>query len=312
MVLSDQEPRFVALGKGVYFFQAEDHSSVDPSHPTLIKIFGWMGAQLPHLHKYTSMYREKYPNTAIILVRAEPSFFWTPAYQREKAFSTVVDILEGLGCIAPANQTQNRILPPSLPLEQHRILIHSFSNGGCFQLITLGKILSVRQPESSTNSPRCTASAIIFDSCPGNASYTATRRAFASVISHPVMRILMNLLVTCLFCIQLVLKHVFRKKPVIDVMRAKLNGPKVLPWLSRGTPRLYLYSEGDEMVAAEAVEKHMEDAKANGLNVSSEKFGRESKHVAHARTDPQRYWVAINRLWKEALDLGGVDLVKHK
>lgn len=36
-----------------------------------------VGAKLPHLQKYTSTYREQYPNTTIILIRSEAAFFWS-------------------------------------------------------------------------------------------------------------------------------------------------------------------------------------------------------------------------------------------
>jgi hypothetical protein len=87
-------------------------------------------------------------------------------------------------------------------------------------------------------------------------------------------------------------------------MKSHLIKPGVLPWMRKGTPRLYIYSDGDDMVASSVVEAHIEEAKKRGLNIHAEKFGKESKHVAHARTDPQRYWAAVERIWKEALVLG--------
>lgn len=34
-------------------------------------------AKVPHLHKYTEIYRKLYPEAAQILVQCDPSFFWS-------------------------------------------------------------------------------------------------------------------------------------------------------------------------------------------------------------------------------------------
>jgi hypothetical protein len=98
------------------------------------------------------------------------------------------------------------------------------------------------------------------------------------------------------------MRLIFRQKSIISSMRSWLNNPDMLPWVKKNSPRLYIYSEGDEMVLAEAVERHMSDALGKGLNVHSVKFGKESKHVAHARTDPSRYWGATEQMWKAAIE----------
>jgi hypothetical protein len=111
-------------------------------------------------------------------------------------------------------------------------------------------------------------------------------------------------MVTILLCIELVVKHILRRQAYFTTMKSSLNKANVLPWTGKSTPRLYIYSEGDELVEAGAVEQHMEEGRGKGLSVSAEKFGKESKHVCHARTDPERYWAAVGRLWKEALEMG--------
>ena len=65
------------------------------------------------------------------------------------------------------------------------------------------------------------------------------------------------------------------------------------------TPRLYLYSQADEMVPWTEVEEHAEEARKAGLDVRMERF-EGSPHVAHARTDPERYWGAVKKVWEDA------------
>lgn len=54
------------------------------------------------------------------------------------------------------------------------------------------------------------------------------------------------------------------------------------------------------MIPYHEVEKHAEKAREVGLNVRMERF-EDSKHVAHARADPERYWGAVRRLWEDAV-----------
>ncbi|KAF9449759.1 hypothetical protein P691DRAFT_702658 [Macrolepiota fuliginosa MF-IS2] len=260
-----------------------------------------MGAKLLHLQKYTSSYQKRYPNTTIILVRSEAAFFWSTEHAQRKDLVPVVEILEATGSIT-STRRKNQVptLEPSSLLPKHRVLVHAFSNGGCCQLATLSKILSESQIASSSTG---TTGAIVLDSCPGTSSLSSAQRAFASAVSHPLMRILARILITLLYCFELIMRHVFRKRSIIQRMKHRLNDPQILPWTGKNTPRLYIYSEGDDLVAASAVEEHIADAREKGLNVQAEKYGKESRHVAHARTDPGRYWGAIGRIWEEALEL---------
>ncbi|EEB97368.1 hypothetical protein MPER_03326, partial [Moniliophthora perniciosa FA553] len=73
------------------------------------------------------------------------------------------------------------------------------------------------------------------------------------------------------------------------------------------TPRLYAYSDTDEVVAHESVEEHLEGIRTI-LNVRAERFTG-SRHVSHAKKDPKRYWSAVEGLWNEALHEAKVSLV---
>ncbi len=90
-----------------------------------------------------------------------------------------------------------------------------------------------------------------------------------------------------------------RKQGVIDELRAQLNNPLILPWTTASTPRLYLYSDTDRMIARHAVEEHIALAKTAGLNTHVVLF-HGSPHVAHARTHPEKYWEAVKSTWAEA------------
>ena len=54
------------------------------------------------------------------------------------------------------------------------------------------------------------------------------------------------------------------------------------------------------MVLWTEVEEHAEEARKAGLDVRMERFGG-SPHVAHARTDPVRYWGVVKKVWEDAI-----------
>lgn len=89
-----------------------------------------------------------------------------------------------------------------------------------------------------------------------------------------------------------------------DALRAHMNRARLLPWMDARSPRLYMYSEQDEMVRWGDVEDHAAEGARHGLRVRLERFA-DSPHVAHARTDPARYWGAVGRTWEDACEVEG-------
>ena len=87
---------------------------------------------------------------------------------------------------------------------------------------------------------------------------------------------------------------------MITEMRERMNEANLLPWISKSTPRLYMYSDVDMMVPAIAVEDHIAAATAKGLVVRAE-FFHGTPHVSHVRQDPERYWGAVRKVWAEAV-----------
>ena len=93
--------------------------------------------------------------------------------------------------------------------------------------------------------------------------------------------------------------QLFGKKTTFLKMRTMLNKYLPLLWFSKHTPRLYLYSQVDEMAPWMEVEEHAEEAKKAGLDVRMERF-EVLLHVAHARTDLERYWGMVKKVWEDA------------
>ncbi|KAF9558827.1 hypothetical protein CPC08DRAFT_667057 [Agrocybe pediades] len=273
------------------------------SKPQIILIFAWMGARLPHLLKYSNVHSQIFPEATQIMVMSEPTFFFSSKSTRAAKLTPVVEVLEAMGALPPVVSKSKRlqtagvdfIFPPSSP----SVLVHVFSNGGSAQIMTLGDLLASRAipPKAPT--------AIIFDSCPGDGGIQGTIRAFSSAVRNPVLRGFISLFIRALYLqawIMHSIRRVFTSKPhqsILDKIKSRLNTERLLPWLSKDTPRLYVYSTKDVMIPDSEVEHHAADAKAKGFDVRLERY-EDTSHVAHAKVHPERYWTSIRKLWEEA------------
>lgn len=97
---------------------------------------------MPHLLKYTKVYDEIYPSSTQVLIRCEPSFFWTSEstvvsgssdmsagplganFMQRANLTPLIDILEAMGYVGSTKSAQGYSEDPPL-----RILTHCFSNG---------------------------------------------------------------------------------------------------------------------------------------------------------------------------------------
>ena len=60
--------------------------------------------------------------------------------------------------------------------------------------------------------------------------------------------------------------------------------------------RLYVYGEADRVVGWRDVERHAEEARENGWNVTMLK-GIGNAHVHYMLKDGERYWKSVEKLW---------------
>ncbi|KAG0658291.1 hypothetical protein C6P46_005842 [Rhodotorula mucilaginosa] len=252
--------------------------------PGVVLLCAWMGAQLKHAVKYVDAYRKLYPNTTVVLVRSNPIDFFRRARFVE-AIQPAADLLRA---------RVNGLAGPKSDL-----LVHTLSNGGCLTLQELNEQL-LRRPGAATGvatTRGIPARAFIFDSCPGLSTLKSTIRAFSAGIRNPVVKYPAVAAITLMYGVLRLWSMIRRQPGTLARISAYLNSPSSLP----PVPRLYLYSPIDELIPPEDVERHAAQAKteAGVTDIRMEKF-ENSPHVAHARTDPERYWSAVKRVWDEA------------
>ncbi|KAI0644593.1 hypothetical protein C8Q79DRAFT_782661 [Trametes meyenii] len=252
-------------------------------HPSLIIIFGWLGAKPSHLRKYSEAYRRLCPSSSQLIINSDPLRFWKPLAVRERALEKAVQDIE-----SHFSDVQ-RGTPP-------RIMMHIMSNGGACSLVDLAS----RLRKKGVQAPAGTKCAVIFDSSPAPVTFAIMNRAFTAGIRGRLRRYFAMLLVSTIYVITLVVRAALRlpAKPMEREL-ALLNDSSLLPWTSARTPRMYLYSSGDRIVPAPGVEEHAARARMAGFPVRMVHFGQ-SGHVAHARDDPEKYWGAVRSFWEEA------------
>ncbi|KAH8093780.1 hypothetical protein BXZ70DRAFT_976280 [Cristinia sonorae] len=269
--------------KDVYVLEPAKHSLAKESDPRVILIFGWMDAHLRSLLTYMTKYNAIYPGATQVLVLCRQSSTWSSKQANMDSVRPAAEILKSLGLFGSS--------PPN-------ILVHVFSNGGGFRLISLSELVRQMPQHPEAASP---SNCLILDSVPGGAGLTPLLRAFTAPIKQRLVKLLAYIPLTLLWLF-LVGTSVLTGKPgIITDLRDGLNNPNLLPWMTLKTPRVYIYSKEDLMVPSEEVERHIAVAKTRrGLSVTAELF-HDSPHVAHARADPDRYWSIVRNIWTAAL-----------
>lgn len=305
--------------------------------PGLILLGTWMGAAPRHIEKYTDMYRRLFPSSPILLLRSEATDFMKPRAARENIRPAVgiveafardpwmplrlpagllsslgeksglkTELLEKTGLAASsatAADTGATTEKQALKARDHEekvkqgeapMLIHVWSNGGSNSLYTLRRLCPSFPPYK-----------LIMDSCPGQFHYRATYTAFSLTIPYPWLRRLLSPILHALcmwFWIRLrlpFLSAIFGSawgRGKGGPLRVSADSHNEVELLEKDRGRTYIYSEEDALVPSDDVEKHAAQAMDRGFDVRLEKFVG-SQHVAHAKTEPGRYWRLVREAW---------------
>ncbi|KAG9119171.1 hypothetical protein FRC07_005958 [Ceratobasidium sp. 392] len=272
---------------------AEQTSAVGKS-PSVILICGWMDAQLVHLYKYTEKYHQLYPSATQILIRSHQKYFWAGDAAKKASVLPAVKLLRDAG------------ISPGDPAESSGLLVHTSSNGGALVLTSIARQLAETTSPTQSALP---AQALIFDSLPGTIDLRVTVLAFTAPIRSAPLRAIASAVFGAVYIVGKIWREtigaIFGRSPdTFEKLHADLNDTKLLP---QRVPRTYIYSDADELIQVQSVEGHASKAKeqleASGVDpdiVRLTKF-EGSKHVSHARLDPQRYWTAVADTWSTSL-----------
>lgn len=266
--------RFTKLGPSVYIHDPNSDTVSRVGQPVILVAF-WMDAPARALVKYVDEYTRIISSARIIfLCSSSNDFFFRSTAGAQQAQ------------LAPAVAALRASVTPECP-----VFMHLFSNGGVFRTTHLLK--AYRQ---TTGRP-LPISSMIIDSAPGTASITAAMRAFS--FAMPRLWILRWLskgaLLIMLVCIKLY-QMIAQTPDAISVARRSINDKSLVEAANAEgrLTRCYIYSDGDELVDWQDVERHMSDSEACGWTVHREKF-QGTPHVGHMRAQPERYWSVIRK-----------------
>lgn len=139
---------------------------------------------------------------------------------------------------------------------------------------------------------------MVFDCCPGD---TSVEKAYeAGLLSLPPQLLFRSTLGAAAVYGFISVIHGLQSAGVmlsVDDMRAELNNASIF---GSGAHRLYLFSDGDRVVAPEDVLSHAKEGEASGFRVGTARFG-EAPHCSLVLEDAARYWDVIGRHLEEHL-----------
>ncbi|KAJ3023687.1 UNVERIFIED_CONTAM: hypothetical protein HDU68_008509 [Siphonaria sp. JEL0065] len=278
-----------------------DESSVEANESQVVILFGGWNIPLNHVSKYTQYYRNKGYTTSIVLCsnnEFDVVSMTGNENQDPKAFACLTERLLQMGAIIPLQQTvdqngttnnHNSTINP--PATKCKLVLHIFSNGGIFRLRHWINALHSQQKQFIPGH-------IILDSCPGHLSVAIILNFLTVGITNPVYRRLARLLLLTKFTFKS-WNWDLKKHPVT------VNAPYAVSQKNNDGnvfgPRLFLYSDSDQLVLRKHVESWINKAQQEeGMLVDAVLF-QGSKHIQHALQHPKEYWAAVDKFLKAKL-----------
>lgn len=269
---------FVRLSSSIYIKEPTDTLGSDSAIPSTIVLSSWMNAPPRAFIKFVKEYARLAPNSRIIFILNTSSHIFLREARQRSRLMPVVEALR--------NSTS-----PGEP-----VFLHIFSNGGSLAATHLVK--TYRQATSSS----LIVPSMVIDSAPGRATIRTSAKALSYALpKHPILHRLCLSIVYAFLIGNWFLNKVFRQPDVIELTRQALNDAGLFGVSGDIKRRCYIYSDEDELIKSSDVEEHASEAEASGWIVERAKF-HGSAHVAHMRTDPQKYWAIIERYLRYSVD----------
>lgn len=244
------------------------HVRCDAREPVVL-LLGWAGCHDRNLAKYSVLYEIKGCITIRYAPPAQDVFFRPNRFQR-----VALKLLELLS---------------DLNLEEHPVMFHMFSNGGCLVYRCISDILAGDVAMSQINIKGC-----VFDSGPAISSLLgATQAAMTSVRGGQLYRVFVGVATflylgftgLVAYAVGLIWKN-HRGLFIVDMWWGLAEEKS--SW-----PQLFLYSKADKLCQHESIRKFVEFRRDNGVPVHSVCWD-DSPHVGHLRVHREAYTQQIN------------------
>ncbi|KAI0107027.1 hypothetical protein GGR51DRAFT_164054 [Nemania sp. FL0031] len=251
------------------------------SDPKLIILAAWMDAQDVHIAKYLAHYQATYPNAPILLLK----FVMKEAMLAPVANSVVQPAVWYLRSLVTAGDL-------SATPDRPEILAHVFSNGGATSMQNI--YVSYNRMFGQPLPLHCT----VFDSCPGLHAFSTSYNALIAGFPRGLLRFVVSPFIVLILLASWLWYIPFSFVTGEDFLtkNARVLNDRDLV---KQTNRTYIYGKADTMVDWLHIEKHAKKAVSKGFHVRKEIFDN-SPHVAHMRTDSQRYWRIVEETWNKS------------
>lgn len=285
---------FHKLGEQIFYDKPESNTTRKSEDPDIIVLFTWLYALPKHISKYTSQYRKLYPSVPILLLKQDgPDMIWRPHLFQMENLQTAVDVIQSL------QKSQGKL----------SVLAHAWSNGGCYTATQFAEAYALYGPRAvnqEAKPPALPLSALIIDSAPSGVSmrsgFVALSQGLPASWPGP-LKLFCGGFIWSTMSASALIGNLFGVEGTITGMRRKLNEPDG-PFIHGGIPRMYIYSDTDELIPWRDVEEHAEQAQralkntvAGGVPIVRKEKFEGSKHVSHAVVDPERYWRIVQSFW---------------
>lgn len=298
---------FMRLGELIFLYKPSPAPSLAPDtsrsnipDPDLIIVCSWMYAASKHISKYIKYHQKTYPTSPILLLRQDGGDFFvrTKAEQLrniEPAVATIRDLSVAKAAVGFSTGSSLTVL------------MHVFSNGGAWTACSLADAYT------KTTSCRLPITTLILDSTPSLPNLQAAHKAICEIIpktASPAVRTLGSAFVWGYIRVARAVDSVLGIEDPTLRLRRRFNDPEG-PFMAEGVKvRVYIYSQGDQLIPAADVESHMSEAsllldgsetKTRQNRVRAEDFGPNSRHVGHMMSDTKRYWDVVETAWRDSV-----------
>ncbi|KAJ4327711.1 hypothetical protein N0V84_001818 [Fusarium piperis] len=272
------------LSPSVFLYNPDSETGTKPG-PRLIIIATWAFAQENHIVKYVDKYQELFPGSTILVLKSFlRHMFFIPEARRE---------------LVPAVEVIRNVLGTETASEGNKepsLFIHAFSNTGLSTTYNLSDVYAQTSSPDDKDQGRLPQHATVLDSTPGQYEYRAI--VSAVMFGVPQGRWLQRLaslpLAHLLSSVMWVWIRVIGGRDWVPIWGDGANDPS----RTVETSRSYVYSRADPLVPHFTVEAHGRAARDRGYSVLHQVDFGDSAHVAHARTDPERYWKIVRETWE--------------
>ncbi|RSM11725.1 hypothetical protein CEP52_002884 [Fusarium oligoseptatum] len=256
------------LSPSVFLYNPDPKADPKPG-PRLIIFASWAFAQDNHIVKYVTKYQELFPGSTILVLKSFlRHMFFIPEARRE-----LIPAAEVIRNVLGTESSSDEDKEPSL-------LIHAF-----FEYWL-----------EHNDQGRLPLHATVLDSTPGRYEYWVIVAAvmFGVPRGRWLQRLFSLPLAHLLSSVMWIWVRVLGGRDWVPIWGDGANDPT----RSVETCRSYVYSRTDPLIPYFDVEAHVKDAQDKGYSVLHQVDFGDSDHVAHARTDPERYWKIVRETWE--------------